>query len=82
MGILHEDEVMITSDVNSLRTRPGKGRIYDPYRTWPESVIEAAVRTGATILDPPVSDITALSRYEFAGDLTNDRQYRKGQVTP
>lgn len=68
---------MITSDINSLKTRPGKGRIYDPYRTWPEGVIEAAVRTGATILDPPVSDITALSRYEFAGDLTNDREYRK-----
>jgi len=71
---------MITSDINSPRRRPGRGRIYDPYKTWPTSVIEAAVRTGATILDTPVSEISTLSRYEFAGDLTNDREYRKGQV--
>lgn len=72
---------MIASDINSPRRRPGRGRVYDPYRTWPEDVIEAAVRTGATIIDPPVSEITALSRYEFAGDLTNNREYRKGRVT-
>lgn len=67
---------MITSDVNSPRLRPGRARVYDPYRTWPSNVIEAAVRVGATIIDPPVSEITALSKYEFSGDLTNDRIFR------
>lgn len=71
---------MITSDINSPRRRPGRARIYDPYRTWPSEVIQAAVRTGATIIDPPISEVTALSRYEFSGDLTNDREYRRGQV--
>lgn len=68
---------MITSDVNSPRRRPGRGRIYDPYKTWPEEVIQAAARSGATIIDPPISEITALSKYEFAGDLTNSREYRR-----
>ena len=67
---------MITSDINSPRRRPGRGRIYDPYRTWPEEVVQAAVRTGATLIDPPISEITSLSRYEFAGDLTNSASYR------
>lgn len=69
---------MITSDINSPVRRPGRTRIYDPYKSWPKNVIAAAVRTGASIIDPPVSEITALSRYEFPGDLTNDRQYRSG----
>jgi hypothetical protein len=67
---------MITSDINSPRKRPGRARVYDPYRSWPDKVIQAAVRAGATLLDPPVSEITALSQYEFSGDLTNDRVYR------
>ena len=72
---------MITSDVNSPRRRPGRARIYDPYRTWPSEVVQAAVRTGATIIDPPISEVTALSRYEFSGDLTNDPAFRKGLTT-
>lgn len=71
---------MITSDVNSPRLRPGRARIYDPYRSWPANVIQAAVRTGATIIDPPISEITALSAYEFSGDLTNDKEYRRAQA--
>lgn len=71
---------MITSDINADFRRPARVRLPDYYRTQSREVMEAAARTGATLIQQGTSDAVSTSRYEFPGDLTHDRAYRTSGV--
>jgi len=71
---------MLTSDLNSNELRPARKQVYDPYRSLPREVVAAAVRAGVGLVLDEGSSATAPSLYEFPGDLTNNRNYRRSEV--
>jgi hypothetical protein len=67
---------MITSDLNSDMRRPARLAALSYYRPFPKEVMAAAARAGVSLSPSGTEASVSFSRYEFPGDLTNDRAYR------